>query len=96
MRVKLSKQASSVGKSPKAGSVTAKHRLRQNGFWIYAKSLVPYRQCSACEAARVPRVPLRSTVDTAIWSGPLAFAADAVILWGLNRFSLAICRIIKS
>jgi hypothetical protein len=37
-----------------------------------------------------------SIVDTAICSKPLAFAADAVRLWGLNRFSPAICRLAKS
>ena len=37
-----------------------------------------------------------SIVDTAICSKPLAFAADAVRLWGLNRFSPAIRRIVKS
>jgi hypothetical protein len=46
---------------------------------------------------RWPRAGLlvRSIVDTAICTKPLAFAADAVRLWGLNRFSPAICRRIK-
>src|SRR5258705_7339857 len=52
-----------------------------------AKSLVPYRQCSAHRDLRMPRSSVWSIVDTAICSGPLAFAVDAVSLWGLNRLS---------
>src|ERR1039458_7425454 len=37
-----------------------------------AKSLVPYRQCSACRTSRMPMLPVRSSVDTAICSKPLA------------------------
>jgi len=29
----------------------------------------------------------RVTLDRAVWTKPLAFAADAVELWGLNRLS---------
>jgi hypothetical protein len=36
-----------------------------------------------------------SIVDTAIWSGPLAFAVDAVNLWGLNRLSPLTTEIVK-
>ena len=32
------------------------------------KSLLPYRQCSACKSSRWPTVPVRSSVDTAICS----------------------------
>ena len=60
------------------------------------KSLVPYRQCSAVRGWRRAGLLERSIVDTAICSKPLAFAADAVRLWGLNRLSPAIRRIIKS
>jgi hypothetical protein len=37
-----------------------------------AKSLVPYRQCSACRNFRLPVLLLRSIVDTAICAKPLA------------------------
>jgi hypothetical protein len=37
-----------------------------------AKSLVPYRQCSACRNSRLPMLLVRSIVDTAICAKPLA------------------------
>jgi len=39
---------------------------------MMAKPLVPYRQCSACRNFRLPMLLARSSVDTAIWSKPLA------------------------
>src|ERR1039458_3880547 len=39
---------------------------------VDVKSLVPYRQCSACRTSRMPMLPVRSSVDTAICSKPLA------------------------
>lgn len=36
------------------------------------KSLVPYRQCSACTNFRLPMLLARSSVDTAICAKPLA------------------------
>ena len=67
----------------------------QFNFLVVDKSIVPYRQCCACRGWPGAGLLVRSIVDTAICSEPLAFAADAVRLWGLNRFSPAICRRIK-
>ena len=39
---------------------------------VNAKSLVPYRQCSACRNFRLPLLLMRSIVDTAICAKPLA------------------------
>jgi hypothetical protein len=47
-----------------------------------AVSTVLRGQCSGDSVLLV-----RSSLDTAICSGPLAFAVDAVSLWGLNRLS---------
>ena len=35
-------------------------------FSMDAKSLVPYRQCSACRNFRLPMLLARSSVDTAL------------------------------
>ena len=76
-------------------SIVSQTGLNAFATSIVAKSLVPYRQCSAHRDLRIPGLSVRRIVDTAICSEPLAFAADAVRLWGLNRFSPAICRRIK-
>jgi dUTPase len=41
-------------------------------FVLVAKSLVPYRQCSAARTSVAPRLSMRSGADTAICSKPLA------------------------
>ena len=66
-------------------SVSVFHTAAQL-FSVVDKSLVPYRQCSAGRVRPAEDFGA-SIVDTAIWSGPLAFAVDAVSLWGLNRLS---------
>jgi hypothetical protein len=45
---------------------------RLNRLSTYAKSLVPYRQCSAAKTSRAPTPLVRSSADTAICSKALA------------------------
>jgi hypothetical protein len=41
------------------------------------------RSCVLAESS------VRSSSDRAVWRKPLVFTADAIMLWGLNRFSPA-------
>ncbi len=46
--------------------------LAERQLWMSAKSLVPYRQCSAARTSRASRLLMRSSADTAICAKPLA------------------------
>ena len=50
-----------------------------SGLSTVAKSLVPYRQCSACTDGRLSQSLVRSGVDTAIWTKPCGDLAGQLL-----------------
>ena len=60
----------SVSHRPVGQVIFAKRLARTNA--VSGKSLVPYRQCSACRNFLLSMLPVRSIVDTAICAKPLA------------------------
>jgi hypothetical protein len=51
---------------------TLEHPVQTNFMWMSAKSLVPYRQCSAGKTLGWSALLARSSADTAICAKPLA------------------------